>query len=455
MAFSINIQLLTSAANENLDHKAKGGSMISTDQIREAGESTCCPQANLPRAISTAKKNLERRIASIASVIQEEPKEVFHKIQQITVKAETDLLCAFGEEEEELVIRTACSALQTLYHTEWLFRYSALLNIASKAGTRISYASQENNFELDFEDELSFEEHERQLRQILLDVKKEIKDLDESKKMECINKAIQSIEELLIAIEVSISVLSLADIKRKIEIRINYAWDRHDLEFENESAQIEEIVNGALREIHGKSDLVDKYRLVSDARDKLEEVDIKIEKEIALKEIHLKWKDVKQTIESLDEKKAYGMSFKEEDSYADNALQDCKDVIGSIHKPHSPIGLSQVSQLFVAASGALSTLEWNKSQIYLKYGIERIERGIKFKKLKMHYDGINEAKLEQFKRFSRHLLANAEEEMVYGSVIEDPVEKKAREKTSRPPTIPFERVERVVEKSMQEIKSYQ
>lgn len=430
--------------------------MYTPDQLKETDDFSKAEQVSLPRAIMNAKNNLERRIRTIAAVIQEEPKEVYQKIHQIILKAETELLCAFGDYEEELAIKTACLALQNLYNTEWIFKYSKLLNIASKAGARIAYASEENNFQLDFKDELMFEEHERKLKDIIIRAKAEIKRLEnESEKIERIGKYIEQLEDLLIAIEVSISILSLADIKSKIQQRIDYAEDRHGLDFTTEEEQIDQCVKNALSEIHEKDDLVEKYKQVSAARDVLEEIDVKIEKEIALKEIYLKWEEVKETIQSFDDRKTCGISFSREGSFADSTLEDSREVIGSIHKPHSPIGLSQVSQLFVAASGALSSLEWNKSQIYLKYGIERIERAIKFKMLKMRYDGISEMKVQDFKRYTKKLLEEAEEEMVYGSVLKDPVQKAIREKCSRPSSIPFERVERIVERSILEIKNYQ
>ena len=362
--------------------------------------------------VSAGAKIIKSKIEEVAKILPIDNSTIQKKLTQIKIRVQTSLSIAETKGDEDEILNTALAEFRELKQTEWVLQFAELIHHKKILSERLKYAksltesfnSNNDVFLMEFDEIKPLED---ELTMIASDLIQNIK--KEEDKKQTISNFDQLLNCFRLKVVFLIAKLSIKDSIVKITHRMKdkgiKKFEKYEIALENLSTEMDEKLSSPYQEPSNQEDVINK------AREILEEIDIKVEKEIALGEISNKYNEFSDVLEDLNDSHQLFPNFDDEKKHVDFALADSREVIASIHKPNSPLGFNQTSQLFVATSGALTTLERSKNRILIKYGLARVEKAIEFQKKIKIYDG---SPFIDFLKKADKLLREAEEKLTWG-----------------------------------------
>lgn len=284
----------------------------------------------------------------------------------------------------ELMIQYACSTtevndeykqalknLETL-SKEWPLAITTLKTEKMKTiRERINFAKKKFPNFLAEDNYFYFSTMEEKAEEAINTAKNEIRNSkSQESRGNAIEKALKSLQEIKDNVETKIDLYSMFNIKKKIQERINLvSKEFKDLNLVQFEEQVENIVKEGETQISNTKNNDEKRTFIRKTVNAMQDVDMFIEKQVAICEIQRRYNEILAMIQGSRNK---GLSFSEEVNCAAENVANSKQQISNLHE--FPFGMSPPLKLDVIIQGTFSALDRTLQEILIKIEHARIQQ---------------------------------------------------------------------------------
>lgn len=371
------------------------------------------------------------------------------RIQSIFDETMTQLLAAFDPEEKELVIQDSLGNMRKL-RTEWPVAYAELLSFVEKMKNKIEWAKthfkklDESQVDL-LNDSLDQMDHAKRL----VDEGLASPQTSEEKNALIKNSKMQLLK-LKEKCERDIRVLSLQDTADKIIARadaVTIAF--HNLNFDDKIEAVTAIVRQMEELLDVAKTNEEKDKIIDATWEKLNEIDIEIEKENALQELKKKYEEFEDSHQNIVQRDN-SIQLSDTTDYARESYANSFERIQSLSQLTSPNTKLRLHKLEADIAGATNLLSRAKWTMERSYGEQRIGKALYFLKHQRTFEGDSEKQLQKLQVASDRLLEQAKKHLEWGESINEGVSSKSSSSLgieapakAAPPMISLDKIEAI------------
>lgn len=282
-------------------------------------------------------------------------------LEQVSDDFQTQLLFAEDKKGLEELLKNSIEELLPL-DRQWPIALHRFEEIKKQAREKISFIINEFKIHLVEEDQRKFDAFIEEIDKISADSLQKLEELlEDAQKENHILDRLTKINNILDAINLERESLSLLDFRDKIIARTYNIRERFpDMDFTETVATIRAAV--------AETDRTNSLS-IQNTLDKLQEIDMEIEKQAAIAEIRLQYEKIIQVITDFEKS---GISLQPQREYIEEGVNDSTVRLGEIQIHHHATGLNEIAQLFLVINGTLSQLARALKDIYTRFGKESI-----------------------------------------------------------------------------------
>ncbi|MEC7840141.1 MAG: hypothetical protein VX777_08900 [Chlamydiota bacterium] len=368
-------------------------------------------------------------------------KSLTSKVTTIQENSELTLMCARTEEDIQCIIDNHITEIHKLKNSDWVFGYKHLLKNLTQLKVRVDFLRDEFEGKHNFMGIETLDRYYENASEIIKKMEANFKESTSNDEKNIAFKSAQAeFKQAKKSLETGIAAFSILSTRNKMKQRIMNIFDKFpELSFTEEQKNIEEIVASTDKQLAATQSNTDKKKLINEALDQLQEVDMKIEKANAIREIQDTYNKLIITAKELEKE---GINFSDEKRHASASISGKEELIKSINLVGSPTGIDSLLRLDITRKCTLKSLARTLKDIYIKYGEHTIKTTLDllpFSSRLEVLDGIATEERTQMHQLCKRLLSEAKDELTYGE---------GGVPTQCPPLIKEEKMEEIINKHL-------